>query len=483
VNRTPAPRDRRREAPRRRRSASSRFSRDDYDRRDAAGEFIGVTKFTADGSSRADVGGSIGLKPLFQGKVFSRERSGPSKKAYLIDLFQDIARKKASTFHRVDMHGGYMEIDTLEDRGLAASWVGNLLGEPVGALSDHGRRLDAAGPAFFEGNCSTTSTKEKIADDDRRRLLDASVPYAIALQEAAGVDVVQRRVNGGVFSYVGVIADNRVGLSPRGFSGPATRRQVLARGDRQGAPRAPRASRRRTLGFALEHAKTTHQGWRCRAPTCSAFACGTKRCRPPAYPTREAFADALVPILAGRGSPSFATPGVHTVQLDDPHLCLFVDPAVRRTLADPDREAMHCVDLINRVGLRRHRRDDGGAPVAVATRDERVGSARDRTMRSWSRSAVSRWDQLMMEVHDPRGPATCDACPICRSASGSGLGCVDCRGEVIDPPEVIVSRVEKAMEARPPRSESCSLQIGGFAPGKRGRTIPIDEGVRENCAT
>ncbi len=58
-------------------------------------------------------------KPLFQGKVFREKRT--FEKAYLIDLFQDML-EKGSTFHRVDTHGGYMEIDTLEDRGLAASW-------------------------------------------------------------------------------------------------------------------------------------------------------------------------------------------------------------------------------------------------------------------------------------------------------------------------------------------------------------------------
>ena len=46
----------------------------------------------------------------------------------------------------------------------------------------------------------------RVDERERRRLLDEAVPFAIALQEAAGVDVVSdgewRR-----FSYVGVIAD------------------------------------------------------------------------------------------------------------------------------------------------------------------------------------------------------------------------------------------------------------------------------------
>ena len=85
---------------------------------EAAGEFIGVTKFTADGA-RELMSAFDRVKPLFQGKVFREKRT--FEKAYLIDLFQDML-EKGSTFHRVDTHGGYMEIDTLEDRGLAASW-------------------------------------------------------------------------------------------------------------------------------------------------------------------------------------------------------------------------------------------------------------------------------------------------------------------------------------------------------------------------
>jgi 5-methyltetrahydropteroyltriglutamate--homocysteine methyltransferase len=54
-----------------------------------------------------------------------------------------------------------------------------------------------------------------------------------------------------------------------------------------------------------------------------------------------------------------------------------------------------------------------------------------------------------------------------------GLGCVDCRGEIIDSPEVIVSRVEQALryvaEERIVLAPDC-----GFAPGNAA-DIPVDE--------
>jgi len=84
----------------------------------AAGEFIGVAKFTADGA--AEVGDAFErARAVFAGQVFREKRT--FEKAYLIDLFQDMI-EKGSTFHRVDTYGGYMEIDTLQDESFAASW-------------------------------------------------------------------------------------------------------------------------------------------------------------------------------------------------------------------------------------------------------------------------------------------------------------------------------------------------------------------------
>jgi hypothetical protein len=45
----------------------------------------------------------------------------PFAKAYLIHLFQRMI-ERGSAFHRVDTHGGYMELDTLQDLEYAKSW-------------------------------------------------------------------------------------------------------------------------------------------------------------------------------------------------------------------------------------------------------------------------------------------------------------------------------------------------------------------------
>jgi L-glutamine-phosphate cytidylyltransferase len=84
----------------------------------AAGEFVGVTKFTAKGAGEL-LESFDRARERFAGQVFREKRT--FERAYLIDLFQDMI-EKGSTFHRVDTHGGYMEIDTLQDESMAAGW-------------------------------------------------------------------------------------------------------------------------------------------------------------------------------------------------------------------------------------------------------------------------------------------------------------------------------------------------------------------------
>jgi 5-methyltetrahydropteroyltriglutamate--homocysteine methyltransferase len=64
-----------------------------------------------------------------------------------------------------------------------------------------------------------------------------------------------------------------------------------------------------------------------------------------------------------------------------------------------------------------------------------------------------------------------------------GLGCVDCRGEVIDSPDVIVSRVEQAMQ-HVAKERILLAPDCGFAPGNAA-DIPIDEAYAKlrNMAT
>lgn len=82
---------------------------------DASGEFIGVAKFEPDGARE--------LMEAYDEAKANCPTLGdrPFAKAYLIHLFQRMIQN-GSTFHRVDTHGGYMELDTLQDLEYAKSW-------------------------------------------------------------------------------------------------------------------------------------------------------------------------------------------------------------------------------------------------------------------------------------------------------------------------------------------------------------------------
>ena len=86
----------------------------------AAGEFTGVTRFSPEGAAeliaaydRASAQWAGAAAPWREGRTFER--------AYLIDLVQWMI-ENGSAFHRVDTHGGYMEIDTGEDLACAEKW-------------------------------------------------------------------------------------------------------------------------------------------------------------------------------------------------------------------------------------------------------------------------------------------------------------------------------------------------------------------------
>src|SRR5262249_47969809 len=67
-----------------------------------------------------------------------------------------------------------------------------------------------------------------------------------------------------------------------------------------------------------------------------------------AYPTREAFCEALVPVLRAELL-AIREVGVDVIQLDEPHLCVLVDPEVRAKFADPEAEMRRAVDWINAI--------------------------------------------------------------------------------------------------------------------------------------
>jgi 5-methyltetrahydropteroyltriglutamate--homocysteine methyltransferase len=306
----------------------------------------------------------------------------------------------------------------------------------------------------------------RVSEDERQRLLDLAVPSAIALQEAAGVDTITdgewRR-----FSYVAVITDVATGFK-RELSGTGRDGKYWHTVTGEVKPGDPKVLANHAR-FAIERASRPIKV-ALPSPYMLSVRMWEEGVSRAVYPTREAFADAIVPVLRAQVT-ALAAAGVETVQIDDPHLCLFVDKEVRARHADPDAEAMHCVSLINRVfeGVKGTRR-----AVHLCRRNKGrrgwVGEGSyDAIMPALKTLDV---DQLMMEFTIPvSGDTRC--LRDLPETFGIGLGCVDCRGEVIDAPETIVARVEHAMEHVDKRRITLAPDCG-FAPGNAS-DIPVDE--------
>ena len=152
--------------------------------------------------------------------------------------------------------------------------------------------------------------------------MQAAVRYAVAMQEHAGLDVV---TDGEWWrkSYIGVIAELahgfELGTAPDG-------RPMTVVVDKL-APKTP-GFIAREVTFLKTHHQPARSSPRCPRRRCSANACGSADKSAKAYPNRDDFVRACVPILR-RELELVRDAGADIVQIDDPHLCLFVDPEVR----------------------------------------------------------------------------------------------------------------------------------------------------------
>lgn len=304
--------------------------------------------------------------------------------------------------------------------------------------------------------------RQTLSDEAFHRRIDAAVAYIIALQEAAGVDIISdgewRRL-----SYIGVIAEIMTGFERTVVDGRYWHTVV--------APMTPRSP-----GMVAREAQflRAHTNRRTKVALPSPYLLGQRMWDPErskkAYPTREAFMDALVPVLRDELI-AVRNIGVDVVQFDDPHLCLFVDERVRKQYDDPDREVDRCVGMLNDI-------IDGVDGPSLAIHLCRRNKGREGWVGEGGYGPIIpalqrlRVDQYVMEFTIPAA-GDLKVLQELPEHTTVGLGCVDCRGEHIDTPEQIVARVEKALQYLPPARIALNPDCG-FAPGNAA-DIPIDE--------
>ncbi len=326
-----------------------------------------------------------------------------------------------------------------------------------------------------------------LSDEALDGSMDKAIAFAIGMQEAAGIDIISdgewRRI--GYFEVFAQMVDGfrqaeyrTQALAPEvlpdtGLSAP---QQWTLKEFRQALVVEPISYSR---AIAAEGAAFLRQQTQKRTKVAlpSPHMIGGRLWHPDhsggAYATRRDFIEAVIPVLR-REVLALRDAGVDVVQFDDPWLCFFVDPEHRARFADPDAEVARAIDDLNRVvaGI-------GGIKTALhvcrgnRARTVYANGDYEPIMPYLLQAEV---DQLAMEfaVSQAGDVAIFDAFPTDKEI---GLGVVDVRGEVVDRPDVIVERVEKALRFLQPEQITLNPDCG-FAPTSTN-PISLEEAYRK----
>ncbi len=314
--------------------------------------------------------------------------------------------------------------------------------------------------------------EQAVTPEQYQQRMDSAVRYIVAMQEHAGLDVVtdgewRRR------SYIGVIAELAHGFELS--VNPADGRPWTVVTDRL----SPKHT-----GFIAKEVEFVQGITGCQvkatlpAPALLGERMWDATVSAKAYPTRQAFVRDCVPILR-RELERLLAAGADIIQIDDPHLCLFVDAEVRAGYEDPDAAADFAVETVNQLV-------DGIDGARLALHLCRRAGARVRGEASHAGGYDTILAQLnRLSVHhitmEFTDPASCDAAVFGRLREDLeiGLGCVGVTPGVVDSPEQIVERVEIVLRhldaSRVTLNPDC-----GFAPGS-GAQVSIDEVYLKLC--
>jgi 5-methyltetrahydropteroyltriglutamate--homocysteine methyltransferase len=312
-------------------------------------------------------------------------------------------------------------------------------------------------PASVVGSLPRPPEVRQLLDDPSSAAMDEAIRGAIAMQEKAGLDVItdgewRRR------SYIGVIAELAYGFTLE--TNPADGRPWTVVTEKL-APK-PAGFIAREAQFLKKH---TTVGTKITLPAPALLGermWDAQRSRK-AYPKRDDFVrDCVAPLR--REIEMIRASGVDIVQIDDPHLCLFVDPDVRRSYDDPDRAADFAVDMINAVV-------EGFRGIKFAVHLCRRAGARVRGEKHHAGTYGPILPQLnrlkvqhLTMEFTAAGADDLESLGRLREDFELGLGVVDVTPGVEQSTEMIVKRVERALE----RVEAKRITLNpdcGFAPG------------------
>ena len=323
-------------------------------------------------------------------------------------------------------------------------------------------------PAFV---LDLINNRPPLPPEQFEREMQAAVRFAVAMQEHAGMDVI---TDGEWWrkSYIGVISELahgfELGTAPDGRPWTIVVDKL--------APKKP--------GFIANEVKflktiTTRQ---IKSTLPSPALLGERMWdagkSAKAYPQRNDFVRACVPVLR-RELELIRDAGAHIVQIDDPHLCLFVDPNVRAKYSNPDAAASFAAEMINEVV-------SGVTGIKIAVHLCRRAGARVRGELAHGGGYGPILPYLnRLQVHhltmEFTAPQVGDMAVFkeLREDLEIGLGCVDVTPGKIDSAETIAARVRQALKFLAPERITLNPDCG-FAPGS-GAVVSIDEAYRKLC--
>jgi len=312
-----------------------------------------------------------------------------------------------------------------------------------------------------------------LTRNEWERVCDRAVPFAVGLQEAAGVDVLtdgEWRREGYFQVFYERVEGFQLDLIPgRTRRWPA----AVAPLRRQGPIIA---------GGVAFLRKLTDRAVKVTLP--SAYVILRRFYSPEhsarAYPTREHFLRAVEEILLEEANDVLAA-GADCIQLDDPMLGYFVDPKYREQRSghwgtgqfeDAEAELRLGVESASRLG--RALRQRGAYVVLHVCRGniERRSDAEGDFQGIWHALGRAEVDELALEFAMPQA-GSMDVLASLPSRFRLGLGCVDVRYPGPEPVEMIVARVRQAMRHIPAARLSLNPDCG-FAPSGNN-PIPLDE--------
>ena len=298
-----------------------------------------------------------------------------------------------------------------------------------------------------------------ISESDTDDLLDDAIPSAIDMQERAGLDFVSdgewRRE-----SYVKVFADAVDGFENDLIVADTTATSRLA----YPAVVSKIASRR---SIALDEARflRDHSNAKTVVAIPSPYTVGRRMWSAEhsrsAYPTREEFMEACIPIVR-QEIQDLAALGVDAIQLDDPWLALLVDPGYRERegITDVDKEIELSARSVNEAT-----RGIEGVTVSVHlchahwNRKHMTTGPYDLIVGGLGEMNA---DRFAMELATPDAGGI-EFLKDFPKGKVLGLGVIDHTDPRVETPEEVVARTEAAMEYVPRERITLNPDCG-FAP-------------------